>query len=78
MIILLLSLIGFLIYRNRLRNMHRNQTEKLLAEINAQEKERRRIARDLHDEFGTKMSALKIYLSTFEKFVDHKKQHRNE
>ena len=71
-IVLIMSVIGFLIYRSRIKNLHRIQTEKLLAEIDAQEKERRRIARDLHDEFGTKMSALKIYLSTYEKFIDHK------
>ena len=69
-LILILGTSGFLIYRNRIKNIHRQQTEKLLAEIDAQEKERRRIARDLHDEFGTKMSALKIYLSTYEKFID--------
>ena len=72
--ILILGVVGFLIYRNRIKNIHRIQTEKLLAEIDAQEKERRRIARDLHDEFGTKMSALKIYLSTYEKFIDHQNQ----
>ena len=73
-VIVILGAIGFIIYRNRVKNIHRLQTEKLLAEIDAQEKERRRIARDLHDEFGTKMSALKIYLSTYEKFIDHQNQ----
>ncbi len=73
-LIIILAAAGFLIYRNRIKNIHRLQTEKLLAEIDAQEKERRRIARDLHDEFGTKMSALKIYLSTYEKFIDHQNQ----
>ena len=73
-LIITLASAGFLIYRNRIKNIHRLQTEKLLAEIDAQEKERRRIARDLHDEFGTKMSALKIYLSTYEKFIDHQNQ----
>ena len=73
-VILMFGTIGFLIYRKRIKNIHRIQTEKLLVEIDAQEKERRRIARDLHDEFGTKMSALKIYLSTYEKFIDHQNQ----
>ncbi len=73
-VLLILGAVGFIIYRNRIKNIHRLQTEKLLAEIDAQEKERRRIARDLHDEFGTKMSALKIYLSTYEKFIDHQNQ----
>ena len=74
LVIVLFGAISFLIYRNRIKNIHRLQTEKLLGEIDAQEKERRRIARDLHDEFGTKMSALKIYLSTYEKFIDHQNQ----
>ena len=73
-VILFVSVLGFLIYRKRIKNIHRIQTDKLFAEIDAQEKERRRIARDLHDEFGTKMSALKIYLSTYEKFIDHQNQ----
>jgi len=73
-LVLLLVAVGFFIYRKRIKSIHRIQTEKLLTEIDAQEKERRRIARDLHDEFGTKMSALKIYLSTYEKFIDHQNQ----
>lgn len=73
-LVIILAAAGFLIYRKRIRDIHKTQTEKLLAEIDAQEKERRRIARDLHDEFGTKMSALKIYLSTYEKFINHQSQ----
>jgi signal transduction histidine kinase/ligand-binding sensor domain-containing protein len=79
---ILIGAIFFVMYKRRITALHNIQTQKLVAEIDAQEKERRRIARDLHDEFGTKMSALKIYLSTFEKFIDYSsdeaKRTRNE
>jgi len=63
---LLAIVIGIGIYRMRVRNLHKQQMEKLKAEVSAQEKERSRLAQDLHDDLGTKMSALKLYLNTLE------------
>ncbi|MFN0030554.1 MAG: two-component regulator propeller domain-containing protein [Flavobacteriales bacterium] len=62
-------LLFFVFYKNRIAKLNSIQTEKLVAEIDGREKERRRIARDLHDDFGTRMSALKIYLGNFEKHI---------
>lgn len=73
-LILLLVAGGFFIYRNRLQQIHKQQEEKLRTEIEAQEQERVRIAQDLHDDFGTRISALKIYMSTLEKYLDTKSE----
>jgi signal transduction histidine kinase len=49
-------------YRYRIAQLQRMQQLRLSAEIDAQEKERRRIARDLHDDLGTRISTLKLYM----------------
>jgi len=70
----LLALLGFSFYRrNRLRQRAKMQAELLKqqelstrAVIEAEEEERQRIARDLHDGVGQMMSAAKMNLSAFE------------
>ena len=63
-----ISLLGsaFLFYRNRIRQLKKRQTEQIRAAIHAQEEERKRISRDLHDDIGTKLSALKLFISSLE------------
>ena len=50
-----------LVYINA-RNNARRQNELLRSMIQTQEKERHRIARDLHDEFGIQLLAIKMYV----------------
>ena len=57
---------AFLIYRNRIYELKKRQTEQIRAAIHAQEEERKRISRDLHDDIGTKLSALKLFISSLE------------
>src|SRR6185295_12933963 len=73
-LILLILIISFFVYKRRLKNIRLQQEEKLHTEIEAQERERMRIAQDLHDDFGTRISALKIYMSTLEKYLDTKSE----
>ncbi len=71
---LLLALLGYSFYRrNRLRQQAKLQSEIMKqqelatkAVIEAEEQERQRIARDLHDGVGQMMSAAKMNLSAFE------------
>jgi signal transduction histidine kinase/ligand-binding sensor domain-containing protein len=56
----------WLLYRNRIRSLKKRQTEQIKAAIHAQEEERKRISRDLHDDIGTKLSALKLFISSLE------------
>ena len=45
--------------------MQREATElQIKAMVATQEEERKRISRDLHDDVGTKLSALKLFLSS--------------
>lgn len=72
MFLLSMSVVIFFVYYQR--RLHRQQTamdrlkledqkKQLQAEIAAQEKERERIARDLHDEVGALLSTAKLYLT---------------
>jgi signal transduction histidine kinase/ligand-binding sensor domain-containing protein len=56
----------WLLYRNRIHSLKKRQTEQIRAAIQAQEEERKRISRDLHDDIGTKLSALKLFISSLE------------
>lgn len=61
---ILFFLIGYLLYKNRISNLERKQSLQLQTVIATQEEERKRISRDLHDDVGTKLSALKLFLSS--------------
>jgi signal transduction histidine kinase len=56
--------IVYLLYRKRINSIKRKQAEQIQTMVATQEEERRRIARDLHDEVGVKLSALKLILSS--------------
>ncbi|TVR83299.1 MAG: hypothetical protein EA409_03305 [Saprospirales bacterium] len=60
---------SYILYRQRIRNLNRLQRMRLSTEIEAKEQERQRLARDLHDELGTRLSAIKLYLGSIEKFL---------
>lgn len=53
------------IYVSRIRQFRTKQQAQLKTMIATQEEERRRISRDLHDDIGTRLSALKLFVSTF-------------
>ena len=57
-----IALLVYTAYRYRIAQLQRVQQLRLSAEIEAQEKERKRIARDLHDDLGTRISTLKLYM----------------
>lgn len=78
--LLMIILVGFiiffvLVYQKRLirQQMHlqaleaQHQRKLLAASIDTQEKERRRIARDLHDEIGAMLSTLKLQIGQFKR-----------
>jgi len=52
-------------YITRIRQFKLKQEAQLRTMIATQEQERKRISRDLHDDVGTKLSALKLFVSTF-------------
>lgn len=54
---------GFFMYR--IHQFKVKQEAQLRTMIATQEQERKRISRDLHDDVGTKLSALKLFVSTF-------------
>ncbi len=56
--------IFYAFYLSRIRVIQGKQTDQLKIMVATQEEERRRIARDLHDEVGVKLSALKLSLSS--------------
>jgi signal transduction histidine kinase/ligand-binding sensor domain-containing protein len=56
--------IVYLLYRNRINQLKAKQTAQMTVMVATQEGERKRIAGDLHDEVGTKLSALKLFLSS--------------
>lgn len=58
--------IGFFyfFYQLRLRNLQKKQTAQINIMVAAQEEERKRLSRDLHDDVGIKLSAIKMFLSS--------------
>ncbi|WP_108422738.1 sensor histidine kinase [Flagellimonas amoyensis] len=72
--LLLVSLIGFLYYKNRIKTaqleLHESQREQQIISMRSmlegQEKERSRIARDLHDGLGNLLSSLKVNIGSLQ------------
>jgi len=78
-ILLAILVIGFLVYQNRIKANHLLLTEAkqeqqfvaMRAMLEGQEKERARIARDLHDGLGNLLSTLKVNIGSLQpNFVD--------
>ena len=59
-------------YRNRIRGLEKKEAARLETVIATQEEERKRMSRDLHDDVGTKLSALKLFLSSLRSNADNK------
>ncbi len=51
-------------YQNGLKQIRNKQNAQIKTMVATQEEERKRISRDLHDDIGTKLTALKLFLST--------------
>ncbi len=66
------------IYRNRINNYKKKQDKQLRSMIATQEAERKRISRDLHDDIGTKLSALKLFVSAFKINLQKQQYHETE
>jgi len=60
---LFIGSVGYTLYQNHINGLKRKQTEQIKAMVATQEEERKRISRDLHDDVGTKLSALKLFIS---------------
>lgn len=72
-----LSLIGLTILATWLfgRWIKNNQLEKLRIMLSSQEEERKRIAIDLHDDLGGRLSSLKLFMQATAKGISH--EHKN-
>ena len=58
------------LYRNRINQFKEKQAEQMSLMVATQEGERKRISQDLHDDVGTKLSALKLSLSSLVEKAD--------
>lgn len=61
------------LYRNRIQGLKKKQADQIKAMVATQEEERKRISRDLHDDVGTKLSALKLFISALHEKATHTK-----
>ncbi len=62
--ILISATFVYALYRNYINQLEKKQSAQIRAIVATQEEERKRISRDLHDDVGTKLSALKLFLSS--------------
>jgi signal transduction histidine kinase len=67
----LLSAVIYFIYQNRITQLKKKQQAEIKAMVATQEEERKRISRDLHDDVGTKLSALKLFVSSLHEKATH-------
>jgi signal transduction histidine kinase len=59
----ILLILVYIFYRNQIRMLRRHQQKLIQSEIQTVERERTRIAKDLHDSVGTDFSAIKMVVS---------------
>lgn len=72
-IILTILIVCLLVYawiRRRENAIRQQQAERLKLAYSIQEQVKKDIARDLHDEIGTRLATLKLYISQMAQFVD--------
>lgn len=71
LILVFVALGGLILYwvRSRERQIRHQQAEQLRLAFNVQEQVKRDIARDLHDEIGTRLATLKLYTSQMARFA---------
>ena len=72
------AFILYFLYRRRIQQLEKKQSSQLQTVIATQEQERKRISRDLHDDVGTKLSALKLFLSSLKVNVEKRKYDQAE
>jgi len=68
----ILVFVGYTYVKLKLTRERKLANLKLETEIAAQESERKRLAQDLHDDFGVRISALKMYINTIENLSQDK------
>ena len=62
--------IVYALYRRRINQLKKKQVEQIKTMVATQEDERERLSRDLHDDVGTRLSAIKLYLSSLGKKLE--------
>ncbi len=72
--ILCMAIFGTAFYFWRRQEWRKLERFRLEGEMNGQESERKRLASELHDEVGTRLSVLKLYLNSLEKLSSPKSQ----
>lgn len=73
-IFLLAAAIITFIVRSRFIAAKENQKKRVKLMLESQEEERKRIARELHDDFGARLSTLKLYIGAIQKKPDQTKE----
>jgi signal transduction histidine kinase/ligand-binding sensor domain-containing protein len=63
---------GNLFYQSRIRKINEKQKEQLETMVATQENERKRIAFDLHDDIGTRLSALRLFISSMQNNINRR------
>lgn len=71
--VLMLGAVIYGLYRARIKTLEQKQADELKTMVITQENERKRLSRDLHDDIGTKLSAIKLYVSSFEHKLEEQK-----
>jgi len=66
--------IAYSLYRNHIHQIEKKQASQLKTMVATQEEERKRISRDLHDDIGTKLTALKHFLSALKEKASYRKE----
>src|SRR5690606_35980051 len=64
--------VAYGLYRRRINQLKKKQAEQIKTMVATQEDERERLSRDLHDDVGTRLSAIKLYISSLGKKIDER------
>lgn len=70
-LVIIVALLIVWLIRARIKGIKKRQLQRLQWMIQSQEEERKRIARDLHDDFGARLSTLKLYMQAANKEEQH-------